>query len=80
MWWSREVPPCHIAAIGLRHPLREPYVPLSEYTALLLLCLLYTSNFRRARSGRKPWLQSGGKHSILYMYIEIKIYMLHKER
>ena len=37
MWWSREAPPCHIAVIGLRHPLREPYVPLSEYTALLLL-------------------------------------------
>ena len=36
-WWSREAPPCHIAVIGLRHPLREPYVPLSEYTALLLL-------------------------------------------
>ena len=37
MWWSREAPPCHIAVVGLRHPLREPYVPLSEYTALLLL-------------------------------------------
>ena len=37
IWWSREAPPCHIAVIGLRHPLREPYVPLSEYTALLLL-------------------------------------------
>lgn len=37
MWWSREAPPCHITVIGLRHPLREPYVPLSEYTALLLL-------------------------------------------
>ena len=36
-WWSREAPPCHIAVVGLRHPLREPYVPLSEYTALLLL-------------------------------------------
>ena len=33
----REAPPGHIAVIGLRHPLREPYVPLSEYTALLLL-------------------------------------------
>ena len=37
IWWSREAPPCHITVIGLRHPLREPYVPLSEYTALLLL-------------------------------------------
>ena len=35
--WSREAPPCHIAVVGLRHPLREPYVPFSEYTALLLL-------------------------------------------
>src|SRR5699024_6049920 len=37
LWSSREAPPCHITVIGLRHPLREPYVPLSEYTALLLL-------------------------------------------
>lgn len=26
----------HITVTGLHHPLREPYVPLSEYTALLL--------------------------------------------
>ena len=30
------VPPCRISAVGLHHPLREPYVPLSEYTALSL--------------------------------------------
>ena len=35
-WWSREAPPYHLAVAGLRHPLREPYVPLSKYTALSL--------------------------------------------
>ena len=35
--WSREASPCRISAVGLRHPLREPYLPLSGYTALLSL-------------------------------------------
>lgn len=35
--WSRKAPPYNITEAGLRRPLREPYVPLSRYTALLLL-------------------------------------------
>lgn len=35
-WWSRELPPYYLAIAGLHHPLREPYLPLSKYTALSL--------------------------------------------
>ena len=35
-WWSREMPPYYLAIAGLHHPLREPYLPLSKYTALSL--------------------------------------------
>lgn len=34
--WSRELPPYYLAIAGLHHPLREPYLPLSKYTALSL--------------------------------------------
>jgi len=46
-WWSRKGSPYRLPTAGLPNPLLEPYVPLSRYTALLLLhkTKLYFVNF-----------------------------------